>query len=64
MTGHHGDIMISIIHAAMLKSSDSFNPDFEVFKRDIGGLFASIIKIGLRDYQKLTSAITSTRLSR
>ena len=48
MTGHHGDIMISIIHAALLKSSDSFNPDFEVFKRDIGGLFASIVKNRLK----------------
>ena len=48
MTRHHEDIMTSIINAAMLKSSDSFNPNFEVFKRDIGGLFISVVKNRLK----------------
>ena len=53
MTKHHEDIMTSIISAAMLKTSDCFNPDFEVFRRDLGRIFAGVIQQRL---EKLAAA--------
>lgn len=44
MTEEQGDLMLGILKTAMAKCSDCFNPNFELFRRDIGGLFAGIVQ--------------------
>ena len=44
MTDKHKELMLGIIKTAMGKCSDCFDPNYELFRRDIGSLFAGVVQ--------------------